>query len=241
MPFGGWLFRLAATGAGFGVLCGCVVSIDGQTVFRPPNIAHKASTPSQMYLAGEEALSADVRHAFLLAGELRIALTHVTLGTAQATRPLILVCMGNASDRHRNGAAYASRLLPYGDVLLFDYPGYGDSTGSPSAANILSVTSPVMHYASGIAGDQPILLWGHSLGGFVCAEMASTPYPVSGAVFETTAANAQEVAEAWKLGTSPFYASVSMRRLRNSTYQPRSYHSMHLFWFWVQDATELCL
>ncbi len=196
--------RLAVICVLTATLGACVVSIDEQTVFRPPHVAQKAAMPSDMRIAGQESLEARIEHDFVDAGALRIATTHVTPMRPERPDLLILVCMGNASDRIRNGAAYASRLLQHGDVILFDYPGYGDSTGTPTAANLLAVMEPVMRYAEEVAADRPILLWGHSLGGFICAEMVGSATKASGLVLETTAANAAEVARAWTPWFLPF-------------------------------------
>ena len=47
------------------------------------------------------------------------------------------------------------------------------------------------------AGDRPLVLWGHSLGGFVCAQMAARSRGVDAVILETTAPNVRAVAREW--------------------------------------------
>lgn len=186
------------------LLAGCTVAIDEETVFVPRKVEARAADASALEIPGQSGLEATVSHALIAAANLQIATTHVTREGLGADEPLILVCMGNASDRVRSGLAYARKTMPYGDVLLFDYPGYGDSTGTPTASNLEAIRAPLIDHAEAIAAGRPILLWGHSLGGFVCAQSAGESDAIKGIVLETTAANASEVAASWKPWYMPF-------------------------------------
>mgnify|MGYP002037450470 CR=1 FL=1 len=62
-----------------------------------------------------------------------VAATRVRTGRADA--PLILYCGGNLFRRGVNGAAVARELAPFGDVLMFDYPGSGDTPGHADFAS----------------------------------------------------------------------------------------------------------
>jgi pimeloyl-ACP methyl ester carboxylesterase len=57
------------------------------------------------------------------------------------------------------------------------------------------------------AAGRKIVLWGHSLGGLVCSELAARLPETSGVIIETSARNAREVAEAW----TPWYAAPFVR------------------------------
>lgn len=187
----------------------CTVRIDEGQVFRPPETSPQARAP--LALVGEEALAdefgAEVAHSVQRFGGEDIAVTLVTApGGDGSPRPLILSCSGNASDRPSSGVSYAAKLLPHGDAVLFDYPGYGDSSGTASVEAIERVRPDLMAWVRERAGDRPLVLWGHSLGGFVCAEFARE----SGAdavVLETTARNVVEVGRAWR----PWWAPVRLR------------------------------
>ena len=113
-------------------------------------------------------------------------------------RPLFVSCFGNASDRRNSGADYARKILPHGDVLIWDYPGYGDSAGAPGVEAVSEAVDRVLERAEGLAGERPLILWGHSLGGFVCAQMAARSGRVDALVLETTAPDVASVARAWR-------------------------------------------
>lgn len=196
--------HLATALLGALVLSACTYKISEQTVFVPPRVDRKAASPSEMAIRNEAALGAHVHHDFVSYEGERLAVTYVSRGGDDGARPLFLICMGNASDRIRHGATYADRLLAFGDVLLFDYPGYGDSTGRPAIDYLLAAGPALAQYADGLADGRPIILWGHSLGGFVCSQMAESVEGLDAIALETTAANAGEVADAWKPWYLPF-------------------------------------
>lgn len=123
------------------------------------------------------------------------------------SRPLIVHCAGNSGDRYNSGLGYASKALPWGDVLVFDYPGYGDSSGSPSAAALEASSGALLADISARTADRDLVLWGHSLGGFICARLAEQAEGVDALILETTARNAAEVAAAWK----PWWAGPFIR------------------------------
>ena len=126
---------------------------------------------------------------------------------AGAARPLIVHCAGNAGDRYNSASAYSNKALPYGDVLTFDYPGYADSAGTPSAASMEAASAAVVALAQDMAQGRDIVFWGHSLGGFVCARLAADTPGTDGLILETTARNADQVADAW----TPWYARALVR------------------------------
>jgi pimeloyl-ACP methyl ester carboxylesterase len=141
----------------------------------------------------------------------RIAWSLFTRVTSEAApvgaRPLIVHCAGNAGDRYNSALGYSGKALPWGDVLVFDYPGYGDSTGSPSAAALEAASGALLADIDARIGDRDLVFWGHSLGGFICARLAERAEGADALILETTARNAAEVAAAWK----PWWAGAFVR------------------------------
>ncbi|WP_420478492.1 alpha/beta hydrolase family protein [Brevundimonas sp. FT23028] len=95
--------------------------------------------------------------------------------SADAARPLILFCGGNMFRREASGGSRADILAPFGDALMFDYPGYGDTAGLDTFANFRAVGEVVADEArrQADAEGRRLIVWGHSLGGIVCSEMAA--------------------------------------------------------------------
>lgn len=201
------LAALAALGA-------CSVRIDEQSVFRPMAREAPAETVAQLSrwpLAQmrEAVPDAEARHGFVGEGDARIAYTVVSRAStaADARRPLIVYCGGNSGDRYNSGVFYALKALPYGDVMLLDYPGYGDSPGVPNSARLDAMAQPVSALAVSLAGERPLVFWGHSLGGFVCTRMVRITPQTDGVVLEATARRAIDVAKAWR----PWFATPFVR------------------------------
>ncbi|RZJ30072.1 MAG: alpha/beta fold hydrolase [Brevundimonas sp.] len=94
--------------------------------------------------------------------------------SADASRPLILFCGGNMFRRQAAGGARADFMGPLGDLLMFDYPGYGGTAGLDSFANFRAVGEVVADEArrQADAEGRKLIVWGHSLGGIVCSDMA---------------------------------------------------------------------
>ncbi|MBI2249281.1 MAG: alpha/beta fold hydrolase [Brevundimonas diminuta] len=88
--------------------------------------------------------------------------------------PLILFCGGNMFRQSAYGGLVGGQLAAFGDVLLFDYPGYGASTGASDIAGMKAAVAAMAARARAIADREQrrLILWGHSLGGTVCAEGA---------------------------------------------------------------------
>ena len=59
-----------------------------------------------------------------------VGATRVRTGRADA--PLILFCGGNMFRRSNGAGSVAEKLSPLGDVLMFDYPGYGTPREPPT-------------------------------------------------------------------------------------------------------------
>jgi pimeloyl-ACP methyl ester carboxylesterase len=117
-------------------------------------------------------------------------------------RPLIVRCGGNASTRQNNAFVYGVAALPHGDVLLFDYPGSGETGGEATPVAFEALGEVLPQWVREQAAGRTLVLWGHSLGGFVCADLARRLPETRAVIFEATARNPQEVAKAW----TPWFA-----------------------------------
>jgi pimeloyl-ACP methyl ester carboxylesterase len=89
-----------------------------------------------------------------------------------ASGPIILFCGGNMFRRAAAGADRAAALAPFGDVVMFDYPGYGETPGEATLDNFRLAGRAVADYVARTAAAEgrQVVAWGHSLGGPVCTE-----------------------------------------------------------------------
>ena len=210
-----------------------VVSIDETTVFEPIAYDETLAKQTGQTMIGERAfqseadwtyvwasraeadagfpkqaapfVEAKVEHGRFGTGEGGLAYTLVTRAAPADT--LVVRCGGNASTRQRSGYRYTVVAIPHGDVLLFDYPGYGETGGTASPERFQKMADELVPLVRERAEGRKIVLWGHSLGGLVCSELAARLPETSGVIIETSARNAREVAEAW----TPWYAAPFVR------------------------------
>jgi fermentation-respiration switch protein FrsA (DUF1100 family) len=88
----------------------------------------------------------------------------------------VLVCHGNGGNLSHRGlmAADLNRTLGAG-VLVFDYPGYGKSTGKPTEAGCYASAETAFRWLTDEAKIPPerVLLLGESLGGGPAVELAT--------------------------------------------------------------------
>jgi pimeloyl-ACP methyl ester carboxylesterase len=133
-------------------------------------------------------------------GDRLIGITHAHHPDSRA---VIVFCGGDSFHRSIEGGEALETLARNADVMLFDYPGYGESTGSPTASVILENALAVYDYTVSLetsAGKKRVL-YGFSVGGMVAAQIASRR-AVDGLVLEATAPSA----EAWARSQIPWYA-----------------------------------
>ncbi len=102
------------------------------------------------------------------------AVAATRIRTGQTATPLILFCGGNMFRRRVNTFSAARKLTPFGDVLMFDYPGYGDTPGQADVAGFRKAGEAMAAAARAQADAEhrPLIAWGHSLGGPICSEAA---------------------------------------------------------------------
>ena len=209
--------RRYVCGLAMAMLGGCAFAIDERVVFQPQEKTGSWGDQPNDGIAGERyfadaagypfedhGLAARVRHE-VVSG---IQTSLVTLAEPpDEPRPLITHCFGNGSDRWFSGLNYGRKLVPYGDVLLFDYPGYNGADGEPTAAAFDAQADALSAHVTATYADRPRVYWGHSLGGFVCAELAARDPGGAALILETTAPDVRSVGASWL----PWFAKPFIR------------------------------
>lgn len=100
---------------------------------------------------------------------------------APEARGVVLFLHGNAGNMsHRMDSIALFHRLGHG-VLIFDYRGYGRSSGKPSEAGLARDADAAWAYLTARRGIAPrrIILFGESLGGAVAAELAARQAPTA--------------------------------------------------------------
>jgi len=166
-------------------LSACTISLTPEALLLPDadNLRFNTST---LTIEGEERLRGrtTLRHEWIESASGPVALTWAQNESETGGERLIVHCMGNTTDRLTDGVDYLEGLIPFGDAIIFDYPGFGDSAGTPSLENFRSGLVALQEKVEAAAYSE-IILWGHSLGGYMCAELART-LQSDAIIFETT-------------------------------------------------------
>jgi pimeloyl-ACP methyl ester carboxylesterase len=130
-------------------------------------------------------------------------------------RPLFIKCHGNGTSVYNTGVLSALTALPYGDILHFEYPGY-DGPSRRENRRIRTVENfdlMIEVFASHLNAQRyarPIILWGHSLGGLVCARLASKLDKVDGIILEATANDAGAIVRSRVPGIAKPFLSLDI-------------------------------
>ncbi len=188
----------------------------GEEIFGPIDTTRMENGVALKTRIEQDGTMTIIENGFIRTGKEKIAYTIVSqpnhpemnnVGT-NSIRPLILSCGGNASDRYGTGVSYAQKILPFGDVLMFDYPGYNESTGAASAESFTAMVGVLSEFSTQTAGTDRLLIgWGHSLGGFVCSQIAARTSAMDGLIIETSANTVEEVGAM----LVPWYAKLFVR------------------------------
>jgi fermentation-respiration switch protein FrsA (DUF1100 family) len=112
----------------------------------------------------------------------------------------ILFSHGNAEDIGMT-EPFVWRLRDQGfNVLTYDYPGYGTSSGSPSETNSYAAADAAYEYLVTEKRTDPkrIILFGRSLGGGIAVDVASRR-PVAGLILESSFTTAFRVVTRYPL------------------------------------------
>lgn len=114
----------------------------------------------------------------------------ITRAHRAGNRRLILFCGGSSFHRRMEGGPVLDALARDADVVLFDYPGFDDSTGSPDPRSLLIAAGAVHDYLLQLPSTrhQRVVIYGFSLGGMVAAQL-SRRHAADALVLEATAAD----------------------------------------------------
>ena len=123
--------------------------------------------------------------------------------------PLFIYCGGNSYDIPSHGSLVTWKVAPHGDLLLWDYPGYGNSEGEPQVKDFKQAAQDLSQYLASFRRDeeQAVIFWGHSLGGFVCSELAGQSKIATAMIYEASAPSSEAAVE----GAVPWYARPFVR------------------------------
>lgn len=113
-------------------------------------------------------------------------------------REVVLFCHGNGRNvttRRHNLELFRDRMGC--TVLVFDYRGYGKSTGRPTEAGVLADARAARRWLAERTGvaERDVVIVGHSLGGGVAVDLASAD-GARALILEGTFTNLPDVAEA---------------------------------------------
>lgn len=182
----------AVTLSGLCLMSGACVSLDVRTsTFLSPDRGPRSAVIARGYA---------VQDLVIHRGNQLIGITHAHHPQSHA---VIVFFGGNDFHRSIEGGEALEVLARDADVLLFDYPGYGESTGDPTPAAILETALAILDYASSLetSKGKKRVLYGFSLGGMVAAQVARDR-TIDALVLEATAANV----ESWARSRVPWYA-----------------------------------
>lgn len=113
---------------------------------------------------------------------------------ANRPRGTVVYCHGNAGNIGRS-AHIAPEFFKRGfNLLLWDYRGYGRSTGRPSEQGLYADACAAFDAAEAMSGKLPILIYGNSLGGAVAIQLA-TERPAAALIVQGAFASAADIAK----------------------------------------------
>lgn len=92
-------------------------------------------------------------------------------------RPVLLVLHGNASSARDAIDWFAPAIDEGYGVVAADYRGYSANPGEPSEPGLAADADAFLSYARTLAGDRPVWIVGHSLGGGVAMSLAERDVP----------------------------------------------------------------
>ena len=117
----------------------------------------------------------------------------------------VLYCGGNQFRTSQSGGEIVRAFPPEADVVLFDYPGYGGSSGEPTLASMRD-TSLAVYDALKARTTDPIIVYGASAGGFMASHIAGARNPQR-LMLEGTAPDARQ----WVSSMTPWFAKPFVR------------------------------
>jgi len=171
--------------AALAMLSGCVSLPEDTVKTNAYMAAHHVTLPHDPASAGHYAPGTSVITEDLTApfGSL-----HTVRVESDGQKPLIVFCGGRSFREEAHGASIAEPLSLFGDVILYDYPGFGSSGGSGTRAEFAAAEKVLAARVVTLAANRrgPVIFWGHSLGGGICASLAAHTKVASSLVLATT-------------------------------------------------------
>jgi len=137
---------------------------------------------------------------------------------------VIIFCHGNAGNiSHYIEKAVFFKSMGY-STLLYDYRGYGNSTGKSDNKNIYTDFDIIMEYVTKNLNIKPqnIVVWGWSLGG-IPAIYAGSAYNLKGIVLESTFTSIKDTAS--KLYPTLYFISSWIIKDYNNIYYAQNLKS----------------
>ena len=186
----------------------CAVKVGEARFFRPQDADN--FTMDWTYTGDEgPTLTGEAARAALFA-EKDLVQTNATLDTPSGTvelmhirqddpdRPLLVYCGGTSFDYTRHSDTTVYIFESFGDLLFWNYPGYGNSEGEPSRASLSAAGDALLARLSDFRRPgQRVVFYGHSMGSFVCAELAARYPDTSALILEATAPSTADAAAAF--------------------------------------------
>jgi fermentation-respiration switch protein FrsA (DUF1100 family) len=163
-----WWWRLIRVGASLGL---CYAGVTILMLFFETSMLYHPDSAGDDWVRGPDARVQDIE--LKSADGTRI---HAWWCPRPGAEGAVLYCHGNAGNlSHRSGAVAEWQEGLNQSVLIFDYPGYGKSTGSPSEAGCCAAATASYEWLSNEARvpAERILIFGTSLGGGVAVDLAA--------------------------------------------------------------------
>jgi len=101
-------------------------------------------------------------------------------------RPVILYCHGNFGNMSYRKIFVEIADILHCNIFMFDYSGYGNSSGSPSLINLREDSLSAFEYLRRYYKDEDIIVWGKSLGGYAALTIAAEYPTVKGVLICST-------------------------------------------------------
>lgn len=177
-------------------LSGCAVQVGERNVLR----ADRPDDPPRQQRLDDASAPAWALEALALPA------TDAELRGVAASRPgnalTVLYFGGNAFHLDQHGAEVLTAVAPCAvDVTVFDYRGYGRSTGTPTIA---ALKRDALQIFDDVDARHPgrVVLHGQSLGSFIAAYVAQQRPAARGLILESTTTNPRD----WASNMLPWYA-----------------------------------
>lgn len=166
-----------------------------QTIFPPARPRGNRSEPRGRPLMEAVAPEGTTLESLSLEGPAGVI--SAALVRRQAPGPLFLFLGGNNHYMAKHAAANVEKLIRFGDVLVFDHPGYGDSESEALFSNILPAGARMVGHACRLAEarGQKTVVWSASFGGYMAIRGAAE-YQPEGIILEGLAPSAVDWAHA---------------------------------------------